>query len=949
MARTTSTHVANNLIKKDAHPVFLLEMELGSHDYHYWTGRGNAGTYKADGTILDLPEFDETYGLTAQDISLKLGFKKTWIDSTGTEREINLSDVSLYRGKTMKLMLNYETTDSTWLSNPSTDALTLFEGTITEIETYISTDESYYQVTAESQLVNLNTNKVARYSNQEQLSRFSGDVGLGYARIAQSSLLVQRGKEVPDNLYSRKIIYGEHKKNGECVFASISGSNGEFLNLVYVFADHEIQSYEQIYLDDKQVWNTGTTNYHNNFSPDGVQLVNVYTRQGYSNQTSISALTTEVGSGIWSTNHRLRGIAYIYVRLRYETETFGDEIPVCSALIKGKKVYDPRTNTTAYSDNPALCLRDFLGDSRYGLDTTLFSDAHFNSSANACDDLVQVTLNGVTTTEKKFTCSTVLDTADRPSANIRKLLSCFAGDIVYGAGVFHCFAGVSSASVVELTLDDIYSEVDSYNQNYRDVFNTATGTYVDPDINYRVEEYPPFTLGSVEETDERKLTLDLHSTSKATQCQRVAKIALKKSRQVKHLKLKCGLKVLQATAGENITLSTGMPDIDGLYKIQNLRVSFNPVSVDLDLVTTQSSDYDFGSTEYTAKPTISTEPDSSVINWVNAKLPQPTFSHTSASFTLSFNLQISFDSANHTCRYTTDGSVPTKDNSNGNTLTYTAGNNIAIPSDIVSSPSDGQILNIKALVHETNGSLQSDVASVAFTYIAPTDQIIAPISVAPSTGQNTVNRGTRRTTSSWNSGIKHRWKIPTGNVSGATTGLTLHYSTNGGSTYSTTTVNEGDTFDLPVTTISTYANLKAYLSKSGYITSVTNTATGIPFIFPEITNTSSSTYVQWRLYGAGTLYVRGSRNGATYYNTFNVGFGGVVDRWDMNYNGFILASASGSFPTATTTKYTCRAWFVTSDGRTSDTIKVQAVFASVNQTNTIQTTVSYANEGGGSG
>jgi hypothetical protein len=956
MSRVLSTHVFDNLGKKEAHPVFLLEMELGSHNYHYWTGRGDAGTYKADGTILELSDFNEKFGLQAESFSVRVGFKDCWIDSNGVERVIDLSDVSLYRGKTIKLMLNYETTSSAWLANPSTDAVTLFEGTITEIESYISTDESFYQVTAESQLINLNTNKVVRYSNQDQLNKFSGDVGLEYARQAQSSLLVQRGQEVPETLYSRKIIYGEHKQDGDCVFASISGTNGEYLNLVYVFADHEIQSFEQVYLDDRQVWETGTTTYHSNFNPDGVQLVNVYTKTGTDNQTSISELTTEVTSAVWGTNHRLRGIAYIYVRLQYETETFGDEIPRCSALIKGKKVFDPRTSTTAYSDNPALCLRDFLADSEYSLGATSFSDTHFTSSANACDDLVNVTLDGVTTSEKRFTCSAVLDSANKPSENINILLSSFAGDIVYSSGSFHVHAGVHQSSVIDLSFDDIFSEVDSYNRNYRDVFNKATGLYVDPEIDYRQEEYPPFELTTAEESDERRLTLDLPATNKTTECQRIAKIAIKESRQVKHLTFKTGLEILKATVGDNITITTGISDIDGLYKIHNINLTFDgSLKAGLDLLSTASTDYDFADNEYQAKPTISTEPDSSVIDWVNAKLPKPVFSHTSANFTVAFDLSISFDNSVHTCRFTTDGSVPTRNASNSATQTYSSA--ITIPTDIDPTPTDQQVFTIKALVYENSGSLQSDVASVSFTYIAPVDQIIAPVSQPAGVARETVNVGHKKIGGTYITGINHQWKIPTGNVAGATTGLTLNYSVNGGSNYSTTTVNEGDQFNVPISSGYNYNNMKAYLSKAGYVTSSTSTATGKPFIMPVVYSENwnvfpfgrSTYWARWYVYTSGTIYVTGTRNNITYSKTINKGFGGFVDESTdgINYNGFQLArvtSSSGS----TSFGYTCRAYLVTSDGRVSDTIRITTTSHSAINGN-LTATFSYANEGGGSG
>ena len=41
-------------------------------------------------------------------------------------------------------------------------------------------------------------------------------------------------------------------------------------------------------------------------------------------------------------------------------------VPKVTCLVKGKKVYDPRTGETAWSRNPVLCLRDLLLSDRYG-------------------------------------------------------------------------------------------------------------------------------------------------------------------------------------------------------------------------------------------------------------------------------------------------------------------------------------------------------------------------------------------------------------------------------------------------------------------------------------------------------------------------------------------------------------------------------------------------------
>ena len=79
---------------------------------------------------------------------------------------------------------------------------------------------------------------------------------------------------------------------------------------------------------------------------------------GTTNQAADADLVAE--DSAWSTEHRARGVAYIYIRAEFDTSVFPQGLPTFSAIVKGKKVYDPRTSTTAWSANAALCLRDYL-------------------------------------------------------------------------------------------------------------------------------------------------------------------------------------------------------------------------------------------------------------------------------------------------------------------------------------------------------------------------------------------------------------------------------------------------------------------------------------------------------------------------------------------------------------------------------------------------------------
>lgn len=100
----------------------------------------------------------------------------------------------------------------------------------------------------------------------------------------------------------------------------------------------------------------------------------------------------------------LPGIAYSVFVVPVDAS---DGFPNFAAEIKGRKVYDPRTLATVWSNNPALCLADFIGSSSYGLNRTADSIS-VSAAANECDAVVgasarrtlNLVIDGVATTRQ---------------------------------------------------------------------------------------------------------------------------------------------------------------------------------------------------------------------------------------------------------------------------------------------------------------------------------------------------------------------------------------------------------------------------------------------------------------------------------------------------------------------------------------------------------------------
>ena len=80
----------------------------------------------------------------------------------------------------------------------------------------------------------------------------------------------------------------------------------------------------------------------------------------------------------------VHGIAYSVLRIPSGAVS---GFPRVEAILRGRKVYDPRTSAIAYSANPALALRDFAASSAFGPGLDVDEAAH-SAAATACDEVL---------------------------------------------------------------------------------------------------------------------------------------------------------------------------------------------------------------------------------------------------------------------------------------------------------------------------------------------------------------------------------------------------------------------------------------------------------------------------------------------------------------------------------------------------------------------------------
>lgn len=156
--------------------------------------------------------------------------------------------------------------------------------------------------------INLGTGAAATSSTGTRLSERT-------VTVAQRGGLIRR-------------VYGRDRVGGNIVRIKASGGN---LVLVVVWCEGEIDAVEQVYVNGEAF--TGAATHY----------------IGTSSQTGNATVAS-----LWGQADDLQGIAYSVLTIP------PSEAGQIEAVVRGRKVYDPRTTTTAYSKNPALALADFI-------------------------------------------------------------------------------------------------------------------------------------------------------------------------------------------------------------------------------------------------------------------------------------------------------------------------------------------------------------------------------------------------------------------------------------------------------------------------------------------------------------------------------------------------------------------------------------------------------------
>lgn len=376
------------------------------------------------------------------------------------------------------------------------------------------------------------------------------------------------------NVAPLPVVYGTRRIGGNRVFMGVSGGSNEYLTLVLALCEGEIGAINTVYIDDVDSADA-------KFS--GLVTITKYT--GTPTQAADPGLLADFPTQ-WTTNHTGSGVAYVVVKLKYSQSVFSG-LPTITVDVQGKKVFDPRTGLTAFSANPALCVRDYLTNTIYGrgIDASFVDDAAFTTAANYCEAYIAVPGG----TQMRYTCDGVVDVSQTAYNNMISLLTSCRGMLVYSGGLYKLRLDGVLASTFSFTEDNITGKWSIAQSGRRSRFNRVSANYFNP-ANKWSSDIAVSDSSAYRSQDNSLLlqtTLDLPFTADAYRAQQLAGLHLKQSR----FGVKCSFTAFQSAlrceVGDVVTITHSTPGWSGkLFRVMEINI------LDSDEVEIVAGEYD---------------------------------------------------------------------------------------------------------------------------------------------------------------------------------------------------------------------------------------------------------------------------------------------------------------------------------------------------------------------
>lgn len=315
-----------------------------------------------------------------------------------------------------------------------------------------------------------------------------------------------------------RIFYG-HDGAGKLYKLVVYGSDGvSAVNNVWLDGEPVTINVSDMVTDDKYQSKVGSH-------------AKIITTLGADDQAALSELVTAFPSE-WTSDHRARGHALMYGEFLFAKGTqLSSMYPKADAPDfaidgNGKAVLDPRDDSTAFTENPALHLYDYLQtDHGGGFSPSELATDEFEAAADDCEDAITLKAGG---TEDRYRCALTVDETEDRSLYIGQIIGAMAGSVrTRPDGLIGLRSGKWRTPTVTIEQQDIVSIGSADADDTRTSYAKRVSTYLDATARFTETTTTPFEdaalvsrIGDITEKGER------FQVPSGTQCARLDKIKM---------------------------------------------------------------------------------------------------------------------------------------------------------------------------------------------------------------------------------------------------------------------------------------------------------------------------------------------------------------------------------------------------------------------------------------
>lgn len=408
-----------------------------------------------------------------------------------------------------------------------------------------------------------------------------GNIVVGVSALAISAALRPRQPQPPSAEYQavlnqstaeRKRGYGRAKLGGPRAFWD---SREGDLDQIVMLHHGEISEVKGLFLGDKRVETNEegavlTEPWH---ISGGESYAYMQVKLGAPNQTVLGKMR-ERWPEVWTEDHRLRGIAVLWARFNNaDPDSFGALFPESyntpiRAICDLSPVLDPRTGETGWSDNPALCIRDYLlhPDGFRRLKADDIHDPDFIALADLCDEMV-TKADG--TEEKRYRLWGLYSLRDEPKTVLARMCAtCDAELYETSDGKVGIRGGKWEEPTVIIGPEHILSvDMEEGNDKFA-AFNHLKIIYTDPSQDFQpVEARAWQNLDNKAEFGEISEEIQIDMVPSASQAQRLGKLHAHKENPRWRGSIVTDLFGLQARGERIIRVQIPALDIDDTFRV----------------------------------------------------------------------------------------------------------------------------------------------------------------------------------------------------------------------------------------------------------------------------------------------------------------------------------------------------------------------------------------------